>query len=214
MKIKAEKREITGKKVKQLRNEMKVPAVVYGPERVSTNITLDKKSFTKTYKEIGHNIMADLEIDGEKDTHKVLVKDLHQNPLTGDILHADLYQIDLKHNIDVEVPFEFVGVSAPVKNSLGFLVTPATSVLVVCKPNNIPEKITIDISKLEEVNASINVSDVDLGEGVELHSSVSPEMVIARVSPPQKEVVETVVEAVEGEEGEEKTEEGEEKGEN
>ena len=85
MLLKAIKREITGKQVSQLRRDKKLPAVLYGPNRESTNITIDPLEFKKLFKDAGYSKLFDLELEGEK--VKVLVKDLQTNTLTDEFTH-------------------------------------------------------------------------------------------------------------------------------
>jgi large subunit ribosomal protein L25 len=210
MKLTAEKRDITGKKVKHLREDKKIPASIYGPGRESTSLILNPREFREVFGKVGYNKLFDIEISGEGKPVKVLVKEVQHNPVTADIYHVSLYQMDMNKKLTVDVPITIIGVSPAVKSNIGFLVTLHESLPVVCLPADIPADITIDISNLENINDSISITDLTLPEGVEWDTSISESEVISRISPPQKEIVEEVpqeAEAVEGE-GEEK-EEGE-----
>lgn len=196
MKLKAEKRSIKGKKVKQLRNEGKIPAAIYGPKRDSLDIVIDPQEAKKAFRKVGYNQIFDLEISGEKPV-KVLFKEIQMNILTDEYIHASLYEMDMNKRIVVEIPVVVEGQSKAVKSGIGFLVTPIESLAVVCLPSDIPESLVIDISSLKDINDSISVSEISLPENVEWEASISEESVLARIVPPQKVVVD---EAEEGEE--------------
>jgi len=207
MKLKAEKRDLAGKKVKRIRKAGKLPAVIYGPDRKSLNLILDPREFKQIFREMGYNQLFDLEILGEPGINKVLVKEVQINPINDEYMHVDLYQIDMNKKIVVDVPVEVSGVSPAVKNNIGFLVTPVEAIKVICLPGNIPEKFVINIEGLEEVNDSIQIGNINMPEGVELDASMNKDTVVAQVVPPQKEIIEEapVVEAAaEGEEAETK----------
>lgn len=201
MKLKAQKREIAGKKVKNLRKSGLIPASIFGPNIETVNIVVNPSEFRKIFAKVEYNKLFDLELEGAEKSVKVLVKEIQLDPVKDDMYHIGFYQIDMAKKIHVDVPITFIGESMAVKNNLGFMVTIFESLPVHCLPGNIPSDITVDLSKLENVNDGVHVGDLTLPEGVEWGSEISVESVIARVAPPQKEVVEevAVVEAVEGE---------------
>jgi large subunit ribosomal protein L25 len=211
MLLTATKREITGKKVSQLRRAKKLPAVLYGPNRESTNITIDPLDFKKLFKDVGYSKLFDLDFDGDK--VKVLVKDLQSNTLTDEFTHVDLYQVNMKKEITAEIPLTFVGESFAVKNNIGLLVHPLQSVSVTCLPSNLPASLEISIDGFNEIGDSITVADIKLPEGVEIANDVAPDSPVAYIAAPQKLIEEEtpeeeVVEEGEETEGEESKEEG------
>jgi large subunit ribosomal protein L25 len=190
MKIKASLRDTTGKKVKNIRAEGNLPASVYGPKRESTNIKLDPIEFRKAYKEVGYNQLLDVDIEGEKDTVKVLVKEVQKNPIMDEIYHVSLYQIDMDKKIVVDIPVRSEGVSPAVKSNIGFLVQRYESLPVLCLPQDIPDMITVNIEGLEDINDSIQISELTLPDKVEWAPNLSELTVIFRITPPQKEIEE------------------------
>lgn len=209
MLLKATKREITGKQVSQLRREKKLPAVLYGPNRGSTNITIDPLEFKKLFKDVGYSKLFDLDLEGDK--VKVLVKDLQANTLTDEFIHIDLYQVNMKKEITAEIPLTFVGESFAVKNNIGLLVHPLQSVSVTCLPGDLPASLEVSIDGFNEIGDSITVADIKLPEGVEIANDVAPDSPVAYIAAPQKTIEEETPEEVaeEGEETEgEETKEG------
>lgn len=209
MLLKATKREITGKQVSQLRRKKKLPAVLYGPNRGSTNITIDPLEFKKLFKDVGYSKLFDLDLEGDK--VKVLVKDLQANTLTDEFIHIDLYQVNMKKEITAEIPLTFVGESFAVKNNIGLLVHPLQSVSVTCLPGDLPASLEVSIDGFNEIGDSITVADIKLPEGVEIANDVAPDSPVAYIAAPQKTIEEETPEEVaeEGEETEgEETKEG------
>ena len=62
--IKAEKRTITGKKVKNIRLAGKVPAVIYGDKLKSLPISLDKRDTTNTLNKVSGSSILTIDIEG------------------------------------------------------------------------------------------------------------------------------------------------------
>ncbi len=193
MSLKAQTRELIGKKVKQLRREKKLPAVLYGPNRKSTSIVLDPFEFRKLFEDVGYSKLFDLEIEGESNV-KVLVKDLQRNILTDEFIHIDLYQVNMNKEITADIPIDFTGESFAVKNNLGLLVHPIQTISVTCLPAKLPPSLEVDISTLNEVGNSISAGDISLPEGVALANDMSPESPVAYIAAPQKTIEEEVAE--------------------
>src|SRR3989338_5271604 len=92
--IEVNKREELGKKLKVLRSQGLVPAVVYGKKIKSLPIVIDGKMFVKRIlkSEAGMNVIVSLKIQGEKSI-PVLTQEVQRNPLTDEILHIDFRNI-------------------------------------------------------------------------------------------------------------------------
>ena len=203
MKLKAQKREIVGKKSKLIRTEGLVPGSVYGPKRASTSIQVDRKELISIYKKVGGNKFFDLEIEGEAKPAKVLVKDITIHPVTDQYMDVSFYQAAEDRKLNVEVPVIIHGEAPAVKLNLGFLINQFDAITVHCLPKDLPSSIEIDISNLNQPGDAITLDTIQLPEGVEWDSSVDATSAVVYIASFQKEevVVEAPVEAVEGEEG-------------
>lgn len=199
MKISAKKRDVTGKKVKNLRKENLVPASVYGPKRKPENISLDPKEF-KHVQEVSGSKLIELEVEGEKST-KVIIKEVQEDPIRDQYLHVSLYEVDPTAKLTTNINIVVEGFAPAVKNNIGVLVSSLNMILVRCLPKDIPSDFIVDVSNLAEIGDSILVSDLKLPEGVELANPEIASLAIINIAPPQKEIVEeVVVAATEGEE--------------
>jgi len=189
MVLKAQSREVVGKKVKNLRAQNMVPASVYGPKQPSLNIALPKLDFIKLYKEVGYSNLFELEMpDGKK--FNALLKEVQFDYLGNEVIHVSIYKVDMEQKIVTNIPLTFTGVSLAIKNNLGLLVTPVSTVEITCLPGKIPSELVVDISKLDNVGDNIFLKDIDLGEGVELVGAHAKDIVIASIAAPQKTIEE------------------------
>ena len=205
-KIKLQKRELTGKKIKQMREKDLIPAVIYNSKGDSTNLSLEKGIAIQLYRIATPTTILDVEIEG-KDS-KAIIKDFDINPKTTELLHVSFFEIDPKVVMDFTLPFTLKGVSPAVKNNLGILIQVSDSVKVRGKLEDLIAEIVIDVSHLDHPGQTISMEDIELPKGLELVHEGDEAMPIATITQLQKvEVVEE--EEAKDEEGEE-AEEGEE----
>jgi large subunit ribosomal protein L25 len=130
-KLKLQKREITGKKVKSLREKGLIPGVVYNSKKESYNVSLSNTDSSWLYRNATSTTILDSEIDGK--AFKCLIKGFEMNSMTGAINHISIFEIDDKAPMIFTVPFNIVGISPAVKNNLGILVNALDSVDVRCQ---------------------------------------------------------------------------------
>lgn len=202
--IEAQKREMTGKKVKRLRQMGIIPASVYGKDFKSITIQMDAKEANLMFEEHGESGLIDLQI--EKETFPVLFKNPQFHPVTGEMIHVDLYKVNLKEKTTVEVPIEIVGESASAKMG-NVLINVIDSVEVEALPTDLPENFVVDISKLATLEDMITVADLEYDKEI-MTIVTDPEQVIVKTEEPKEEeiVMEETLPEVEGEA--EKAEEG------
>ncbi|NCD00590.1 50S ribosomal protein L25 [bacterium] len=203
MKLKASIR----KKEDKLDNKQ-VPAVLYGPGVENKILTLNNVELEKAYEEAGESNLIDLEIDGGE-TVKVIIKDVQKHFVKGTIIHVDFYQVDMNKKITAEIPLNFINTAKAEKEQGALIMKNLDSVEVECLPTALVNNIDIDLSVLESIGDSVNVSDIKVPEGMEIMNDET-EVVVSAIEPKQEEEVKE--EVVEEESGEDKKEE--EKGEN
>lgn len=209
MKLTIYSRNAIGKQLRSVREDAKIPAVMYGPKYESTSVSLNAREFGKVFAKAGFSTMIDV-VSEEGKAEKVLVKEIQQHPVNDNVLHVSLYVIDAKTPISAEVPVEVIGESPAEKLNLGFVAYGADSITVRCLPKDLPSNLTVDISKLKNPGDTIAVSDIELPEGVELDSKQDPHASVAYVAEAQKiEDVLAEIEADHAEEAAAETTEGE-----
>ncbi len=159
MKLKAEKREILGKKVKTLRTAGFVPAVVFGNNEDSTPITVNTKDFMDVFKEVGETGLVQVEIG--KDITNVLIRNYTKHSVSGQILHVDMYKVNLKEKTSAIVPIIFEGIPEMVKSGDAILLEILNEIEVECLPTDIPKQFVVDTTVLKDLETIITVSDLN-----------------------------------------------------
>jgi len=210
------RREVIGKKVKQLRRDGKLPAVVYGRNIDPISISLEYQEASKILDSINPSALVVLDIEGER--HYTLVRDKQRNPVRRSIIHVDFQAVSLTETVRADVTINLIGEAPAIETYLGILVPSLEQLSIECLATNLPESVEVDISGLTEIGDSLLVRDLTAPEGVEILND--PEDVVVVVIAQAAEEVEEVEEELELEEGLEpevleggKREEGEETGE-
>jgi len=180
-------RKDIGKKIKRLRKEGKIPAILYGPGIKNLPLEIDSKEFEKILREAGESSLVKLKIKNEKlkiDEFTVLIHEIEKDPLTLKPIHIDFYQPRLKEEVEALVPLIFEGESKAVKELGGTLVKNISEVKVKALPLNLPKEIKVSIEKLKTFEDEIFVSDLKLPEGVKILKD--PREIVAFAAPPEK----------------------------
>jgi len=209
MVLEASPRKEKGKQLEALRSKGVLPGVVYGPKEPATAFALPRAIFEKLFSEAGESTVITLK--GLGDDKDVLVHDVAYDPVSGHVIHVDLYAIEAGKTLQVHVPLEFEG-EAPVLKGDATLTKVLHEIEVECLPRNLPQHLTIDVSSLVNVGDTIHVRDIKLPAGVTL--TADPEDVVIVASAVVEEVIEAVPEApdmaaIEVEQKGKKEEEGE-----
>jgi large subunit ribosomal protein L25 len=196
--LKAAKRHIEGKKVKQLRDKGITPAHLFGPGVASEAIQIETVEIKRALAEAGHTGLVSLHIGHEKNPRTVMVREVQSSSLTGTIFHVDFYQVNLAVNIKVEVPIVLFGESAAAKAKGNTLVQELNALTIECLPAHIPSTIRVDITPIATADQMIRVKDIRLP--AEIIITNDPDVVVARIAVEQVEkVVEKPTAEAEGE---------------
>lgn len=195
--LEAEKRDVIGKKVKTLRSEGKIPAVMYGHNFKSLPIVLDAHNTTLALKKVSESTIVNINLDGKE--HAALIRDRQIDFIKGNILHLDFQVVSLTEKIRTNVRIELVGEAPAIEEFNALIVSGISEVEVEALPQDLPEGIPVDISGLDEIGKAIYVKDLPAIDKVEILTD--PEELIAITSAVKEEAVEEPVEELEGEEG-------------
>ena len=164
--LKAEVREHTGSKaVRKIRDQGRIPAIVYGHKQEPVSISLDTHDFVEGLHH-GHRLM-DIQIGRKKE--KMIVKELQYDYLGKNIIHADLMRVDVTESVRVTVPIELKGTAVGTHEG-GIVEEHADHLEIECKATDIPEKIVVSVKELH-VGEAIHAGDIELPGGVTLTSS-------------------------------------------
>jgi large subunit ribosomal protein L25 len=181
MQIEAQKRETLGKKTKHIRKEGKIPAVVFGKDMNSTNISLDYNTFDKVYKESGETDLIDVKIGDKK--IKVLIKDVQLDPVSGRISHVGFYKPDLTVKTEAEVPVEIVGEenNELIKSKVALALQLIQEIKVEALPEDIPHSFIVDVSNLNNIGDSVSISQLNYNREKVSIPEIDPEEMVVRI---------------------------------
>ena len=151
---------------RRLRRANKLPGIVYGGKVAATPIELDHNEiFHALRKEKFHASILEMDLDGKSE--RVLLRSFQMHPYKPQVLHIDFQRIAADEPIRMNVPLHFFGeeTSPAVTVDKANVNHAITDILVSCLPDQLPEHIDVDLSKLT-IDSPIHVSDLQLPEGV------------------------------------------------
>jgi len=184
-----ESRDVKGTAAsRRLRHRDKVPGIVYGAGKGNENIVFE-------HSDIIHRLdtpafySSIISLKTPSGDQQVILREVQRHPYRAQVLHVDFQRISASEKLHMNVPLHFEGgEEAPgVTMDGGILSFLVMELDVTCLPKDLPEYISVDVSKLG-LNQSVHLSDIEFPEGVELTSAVSPEdedMTLANVAPPK-----------------------------
>jgi large subunit ribosomal protein L25 len=161
--ITAQKRELKGKKVQNLRNQGLLPAVLYGKGKSTESISVNAIEFSKLWKNAGESSIVELKMQDGKEN--VLINDVARDPLSGNPIHADFYIVDMTKSVEVAIKLNFIGES-PVEKAGGILIKVMHELNIEALPTNLPHELVVDLSLLKDIDHPLKVSDIPVPDGV------------------------------------------------
>lgn len=162
--IKAEKRtEMNSRINKRLRRSGYSPGSIFGRELEPLSIAVNRAELEKLVKSCGRNAVFKIEIDGA-DAHTVIVKEIHNGPITNEVLNVGFQQISLSEEIKTSVTIKIIGTEA-VEAKRMIAQQQMDSITVKGLPQDIPDSIEVDVSKLK-AGENITVGDIEFQQGI------------------------------------------------
>lgn len=185
LEIQVEMREVGSKRqARRIRRDGKIPGVLYGPKTAPVPLELNKKEFSNRVAGLEGSHLVRLKSGSTALADKVaLVKEMQYHPITGEVVHTDLYEVDLTARIQVRVPLHFVGKAAGVVRG-GILQPIVREIEVECLPLDIPEFFNVEVSALD-IGDSVHIEELSIPEGVTVVSESN--LALVAVVPPTVE---------------------------
>lgn len=183
-----EPRKVLGKKVKTLRKQGIIPANIFGNKIKSIAVQVKSTVFHPIYAQAGETQIVYVQVEGEKTDRPVLLTNISRDPMTSEVLHVDLRQVNLKEKVIADIPIEIIGESVAIKDLQATLITSLDEIEVEALPTDLPDHFTVDVSILKNLGDVIKVSDLDI-DRTKIEVKVDPETVIITVAGQQKEEV-------------------------
>lgn len=192
--IKVDQRKVTGKQVGALRRQGLLPGVLYGRHLAPTPIVMNLREASRFLSTQSSSSLVTISLDGVE--HATLVREIQRDFIRGTYLHIDFQAVSLTEKLRAYVTIELVGISLAVKELNGIVVAGLDELEVECFPQDLPEKISVDISTLAKIGDGIYVRNVVAPENVTLlnHAEDMIAVVTLAVKEEEVEVAPVVVE--------------------
>lgn len=176
MKLTVSSRDVHTTKVKDIRNEGRIPAVIYGKHlSESLHISAEKLQMIRTYEAAG--MSTPVEITGDGINQLVLFHHIQVNPVTDRLMHVEFLAVNKDEEVTAEVPVVLVGISPFEKNNLGRVQLLMQSIQVTALPLDLPHDIQVDISSIEYEGQVIHVSDLVVSNKVKIEEDMDAPLV-------------------------------------
>ncbi|BEP30432.1 50S ribosomal protein L25 [Helicovermis profundi] len=188
--LKVEFREKTGKsKLKILRNNSFIPAVVYGSNKENKNIKVSKVEIEKFlhYHGVGTSLVLKL---GEEKISAIM-KDFQRAPLKGNLIHIDFQELSKGEKIKVRIPIHFINKES-VEDAINIVTEQLHDIEIHAMPKDLVDFIEVDLSTLKE--APIKVGDLEIFKNEDVELALDEDLVVASLTTAGKEVEEEVSE--------------------
>ena len=218
--IEARGRQAGGKNVnRRIRKAGSIPAVIYGPGKESIPLLVNPGDLTRImHSDSGQNTIFIVNVDGSPHAN-AMIKDYQLDPVKGNLIHIDFQAVSLTEKIRANVGIQVTGNSPAVKDFNAVLVNGLTELEVESFPQDLPERVVIDISTLIKIGDGLYVRDIVLSDKVEVLSgpeemiilATAPKIEVEEVVTPEEAVVEEAAEPEVIEKGKKEEEEDEKK---
>lgn len=182
----AQPRSVIGKQVKQMRRSGIVPIVLYGGHISSSPLQAEERQLRSVLARAGHNRLIYLNL-GDSTPRIVLAREIQREPITGRLLHVDLQEVSLTEKMTLDVPIALRGAPPAVTRGEGLMIHGLEAVSIRLLPTDLIPEIVVDVSVLNNVNDALYVSDLKVGDKIEILTN--PEEMIAKIIPVKEEVI-------------------------
>ena len=163
LKLMADPRTLTGRKVNQLRRQGIVPVVVYGAQTAPVNLQVPDRELERTLHAGGASQVVTVTVS-DGGVHNVLIKNVQREPVYHGLLHADFYTVNMNEAQRVAAPL--VAVGKPSGMAAGLMFFQAHEMIhIEALPADIPAEIEVDITPLT-LETPIHVRDLPAIKGV------------------------------------------------
>ena len=156
----AKSRELTGKNsVKHLRRDGFVPAVVYGHNKVTRSIKVDKKNMDKHFSAHGKGSTLELNVDGERVF--ALIKNYQVDTLKDILIHVDFQELSAGEKVKVKLPIRFFNKNL-VEDGSTVVAEQVHELELIALPKDLFESIEVDVTPLKDGGEAICLCDLEV----------------------------------------------------
>lgn len=186
--LKATKRSVVGKQVSKLRRAGQLPGVIYGHNTQPIIISLEAHSTGLILPKLTSSSIVTIELDGK--LIPTLVREKQKNYIKNELIHVDFQAVSLTEKINAEIVIHFHGLSPAVKDYSAIVVHNLNSLEVEALPNDLPERIEVDLAGLANIGDSIHVRDLAVPANVTVLTD--PDVMVAVATATREEAADEV----------------------
>jgi len=146
---------------------------------------LDAHETTLTLSRLTSSSLVTISLDGKE--YPTLVREKQRHPIKHHLLHLDFQALSLTEKTHVKVGIELTGTAPAVKTYNAIILTTLTELEVECLPQEIPQRVVVDISVLAEIGDSVHVRDLNLPGELEILTDLD-EVIVSATAPKVEEV--------------------------
>lgn len=172
-----QKREVTGKQVKQLRRNGLIPGNLAGLKGETLPIQINEHELARFMKEHPRTTLVAVAIPGVPEQMAMIGK-VQREPVSGKIQHVDFMHVEMNQPVRARIPLHIMGESTAVKNGEGIVLQLLNDLEVEALPADLPEVIVVDVTGLPDVGNTMLVGDLALPRGVHLVHATAEEPVV------------------------------------
>ncbi len=187
--LKATPRTATGRQVRALRRSGLLPAVIYGHNVDPVSISLEGREAGRVLGRLSSSSLITIDLEGKQ--YPSLVREKQQNHIKRNLIHVDFMVVSLTEKIRANVGIVLTGLSPAVKDFNAMLINGLSELEVEAFPQDLPERIVVDIAALVKIGDGIHVRDIVLSDKV-LVLDAPDEMIVLATAPAKEEVEEVV----------------------
>ena len=181
--LNAQKREIIGSGLNNLRRSGYMPAVLYGKGQESIPLQIPVKNFRRAFELAGESTLIFINVDGL--SYPTIIHDVAKDAVSDDILHADFYKVRLDEKIKAKVAVVFQGESPATRDLGGIFVRNINELEIEAFPQDLPHEIVVDMSSLKNIGDQILVKDLKLDAKLKIMGEA--EEIVATAQEPMSE---------------------------
>jgi large subunit ribosomal protein L25 len=193
--LKAKHRPV-GKTAKAIRREGLLPAVMYGRHYPSTAIVLNAHESSLVIPRLSSSAIVTIDLEGE--TQSALIREKQKDFIRNSLIHIDFQVVSMTEKLRTTVRLDFAGLAPAIKDFNGVVVHSMSEIEVECFPQDLPERITVDISGLDQIGSAIHVRDLVVAKEVAILEDLDEVVVVISATKeepePEAEVTPEVIE--------------------
>lgn len=181
----------SGVSAQKLRRQGFLPIEFYGHGVANQTLMTSAQDFRRLFRLAGESTVLDLKVEGGKDS-KALVHNVDYHPVTSDILHVELINVNMNEEITTHIPVILEGQAPAVKEQGGILIQNLDEVEIRCLPGDLVHELKVSVEGLVDFHSVLHVSDIPVPAKIQILTD--PEVAIATVSAPRSAEEETSTE--------------------